>query len=158
MIKHYHLWLSAPIAFLTGTRRAILRSGRSPEVPLSRAGAAGAIEEHLVSLDMHPFGGETVKIQGASFDFEDLAARAAFEVMVMMFARWFVAIRRSWKLDGDQVTLFHHGFEGAIDRRDPQPWGIRSSLAEEFLGRERLRVFVEGSQDGSTLLGVALHG
>ncbi len=158
LIKHYQLRQCAPSGFLAVARRAIHLRGRDSEVPLSRARAAGAVEEHFVSLDMHPFRGETVKIQFASFYFEDLATRAALEVVVMMFSRGLVPIRRSWKLDGDQVTFSYHGLKGAIHRRNPQPSCIGSGLAEEILGRERHRIFVEGFQDRSTLLGIALHG
>lgn len=125
---------------------------------LTGAAFAGPVQEYLVSVDVHPFGGQVGKIQLTAFYFEDLAAGAALEMVMVVLSRGFITVRRARELDGDKVTFFDHGLDRAVDRRDSEPAGIGLRGVKEFLGREGRRIFGKGLQDSPALLGVSFHG
>src|SRR5581483_3233652 len=119
-----------------------------------RTGAAGAVEDHVVSFDGVP--GSAFELGEGSFELVvgerfDLAAVVADEV-VMVFAvgmDGFEAGAAGADLDALQVAVAAQLFECAVDAGDTDVAALRPKLVEDLLGGEAAGLFAEQLDDGA---------
>jgi len=104
-----------------------------------------------VARDLEPGGGHAAEVPGTAFQFVDLAARAAMEVMMVGLAGEFVAGRLAGEFDDGQPPLLHQPLHIAVDRRHAQPLTLRLGSPQDLIHRQGPAGRLEDSPDGVAL-------
>src|SRR5581483_449352 len=126
-----------------------------------RTGAAGAVEDHVVSFDGVP--GSAFDLGEGSFEFVvgerfDLAAVVADEVVVVFAVGMdgFEAGAVGADLDALEIAVAAELFECAVDAGDADAAALCSEAIEDLLGGEAAGLFAEHRDDGAAGAAVAV--
>ena len=119
------------------------------------AGGALAVEDDFVTFEEEALGDRRVGVDRAAFDFKDLFAGAATEVVMVALADEFVAGGFAAQVDGDQRAGSDQGAQVAIDGGDAEAGDVGAGGVEDFLRAERAGDPAEDPEDGAALGSVA---
>ena len=110
-----------------------------------------------MALEQETGGCQRLYVLGTALDFIDLLTGTALEMMMMGLRGCLIARRLPGQLHLDEPSFFHESFEGAIDCRDPQSWGIYLRDLEHLLWTQRTTGFFNHAPDSPALTCIAFH-
>ena len=133
-------------------------SGALGDLLSTQTFVAQSEQQEVMTFELEPFGREPGKISGALLDLVHLAARAAVKVVVVGFARGFVAGWLSGHRDFDNLAIGDQRFDRAVHRGHTH--ALDSSLREfqNLASRDRTMGLVNRGTNSRSLPGVAFHG
>lgn len=119
----------------------------------SRTLVAQAIKNDFVIFEREAIGDQRFEVAWAAVDLEDALAGAAFEVVVVFFARHFVAGGSVGQFDRREPAFFDAEFERTVDGCEPKT--IVVGGCEDLMGVERPAGVFDRLPDCAALAGTS---
>ena len=110
---------------------------RTGTIPLRCAGGAKSVEEEFMTRGMEPAGKPGLDLLHAVFEFIELAAIVAVEVMMVLFTGNLVPRGVTWDLNRSQPPIFDQCFDVAIDGGNSQAPMVLLRRCQSFFQGKR---------------------